>query len=100
MSRSLQMIVLAVAAFFADSATAQVLRTAGNELFCRNKADFPEYLAVVNNKQFSYHTVKGCMELRKGNRYRVIEAHPDGIDEVHLYPPKGPLDGYIMGDVK
>ena len=41
----------------------------GNEVFCRDESDFPEYLAVVNNKQFDYHTVKGCMELKEGMRY-------------------------------
>jgi hypothetical protein len=97
MRRPLQIVVFAVAMLFVHSALAQVLKAAGNEAFCRDKADFPEYLAVVNNKQFSYHTVKGCMELRKGNRYRVIEEHPDGIDEIHLYPPQGPVDGYILG---
>lgn len=97
MGRLLQIVLLATGMLFADKAAAQVLRTTGNEVFCRNKSDFPEYLAVVNNKQSSYHTVKGCMELRKGIRYRVIEEHPEnGINKVHLYAP--PMDGYFMGD--
>lgn len=98
MSRSLQIVLFAAGILLADNAAAQVLRTTGNEIFCRNKSDFPEYLAVVNNKQFSYHTVKGCMELRKGIRYRVIEEHPEnGIDKIHLFAPQGPVDGYVMG---
>jgi hypothetical protein len=100
MNRSLQIVLLIVGMLFAGHALAQVLRTAGNEAFCRDKSDFPEYLAVVNNNKFNYHTVKGCMELRKGIRYRVIEQHPDGINKIHLYPPQGPADGYIMGEMK
>lgn len=97
MSRTLQIVLFVTGMLFADNAAAQVLRTTGNEVFCRNKSDFPEYLAVVNNKQSSYHTVKGCMELHKGIRYRVIEEHPEnGINKIHLYAP--PVDGYVMGD--
>jgi hypothetical protein len=96
MSRSLKIVLSVVGILFAGNALAQVLRTTGNEVFCRNKSDFPEYLAVVNNKQFNYHTVKGCMELRKGIRYRLIEEHPEnGINKVHLYAPQ--VDGYMMG---
>jgi hypothetical protein len=96
MSRSLKIFLSVVGILFAGNALAQVLRTTGNEVFCRNKSDFPEYLAVVNNKQFNYHTVKGCMELRKGIRYRLIEEHPEnGINKVHLYAPQ--VDGYMMG---
>ena len=100
MRLSLQFVLFTAAMLFADAALAQVLKATGNESFCRNKSDFPQYLAVVNNKQFSYHTVKGCMELKRGNRYRLIQSHPDGIDEIHLYPPQGPKDGFILGQTK
>lgn len=98
MSRALHIVLLAAGLLFADSALARVLRTTGNEVFCRNKSDFPEYLAIVNDKQSRDHTVKGCMELRKGIRYQVIEEHPEnGINKIHLYAPAGPMDGYVMG---
>ncbi len=101
MSRSFPIILFGVGIALAGSAQAQVLRTTGNEVFCRNKSDFPEYLAVVNNKQFNYHTVKGCMELKKGMRYRVLEEHPEnGISKIHLFVGRGAIDGYMIGGDK
>lgn len=97
MNRLLQIVAFVAAIASAANAQAQVLKTTGNEVFCRNKSDFPEYLAVVNNKDAKYHTVQGCMELKKGGRYRMIEEHPEnGINKVHLYEGRGGIDGYMI----
>ena len=94
---------LAAASFLIASGTAtlaqgQTLRTTGKEVFCRNKADFPEYLAVANNKQSKDHTVPGCMEPKKGIRYKVLEEHPEnGLDKIRLFIGGRGIDGYVMG---
>jgi hypothetical protein len=94
---------LAVAAFLIASGTAalaqgQTFRTTGKEVFCRNKADFPQYLAVVNNKQVKDNTVPGCMEPKKGIRYKVLEEHPEnGLDKIRLFVGGRGIDGYVMG---
>ena len=57
----------------ATNAQAEFLTTKGGELFCRDRSNFPEYLAVVHNKQASYHTVEGCRQPAKGTRYEVVK---------------------------
>jgi hypothetical protein len=79
-------------------AQGQAFRTTGKEVFCRNKADFPQYLAVVNNKQVKDNTVPGCMEPKKGIRYKVLEEHPEnGLDKIRLFVGGRGIDGYVMG---
>jgi hypothetical protein len=79
-------------------AQGQTLRTTGTEVFCRNKTDFPEYLAVANNKQSKDRTVPGCMEPKKGIRYKVLEEHPEnGLDKIRLFVGGRGIDGYVIG---
>lgn len=97
MNRVLAAFLFAIIALTAR-AQAQIRRATGNEVFCQNQADFAEYLAVVNSKQSGDHTVKGCMELKKGMRYRILEEHPEnGINKIHLFLRRGAVDGYAFG---
>jgi hypothetical protein len=75
----------------------KVLRTTGNEVFCRNVTDFAEYLAVANDKKLS-HSVPGCMEPRKGLRYELLEEHTaNGIDKIRLFMNGSRIEGYVLG---
>jgi hypothetical protein len=81
----------------ATPAQGKVLRTTGSEVFCRNKTDFAEYLAVANDKKLS-HIVPGCMEPRKGLRYELLEEHPaNGIDKIRLFMNGRRIEGYVLG---
>ncbi|MFZ2064443.1 MAG: hypothetical protein WAV27_00530 [Xanthobacteraceae bacterium] len=81
----------------ATNAQAEFLTTKGGELFCRDRSNFPEYLAVVHNKQASYHTVEGCRQPAKGTRYEVVKDSVEtGIDKVRLYVRSGPIEGYLL----
>jgi hypothetical protein len=78
-------------------AQSKVLRTTGNEIFCRNKTDFAEYLAVANDKKLS-HAVPGCMEPRKGLRYELLEEHsPNGVDKIRIFMNGRRIEGYVLG---
>lgn len=79
------------------NARAESLTTKGSELFCRDRSNFPEYLAVVHNKQASYHAVEGCRQPAKGTRYDVVkEGVETGIDKVRLYVRSRPIEGYLL----
>lgn len=81
----------------ATPAQGKVLRTTGNEVFCRNMTDFAEYLAVANDKKLS-HAVAGCMEPRKGLRYELLEEHTaNGIDKIRLFVNGSRIEGYVLG---
>jgi hypothetical protein len=96
MCRSLLM-MLSIGIAFAGIAQAKVLRTTGKEVFCQDRSKFPEYLAVLNSKQFNYHTVAGCRRVTKGTRYEVLEdAVETGMDKVRLYVRRRPTDGYML----
>jgi hypothetical protein len=97
MNRSLSIALFVLGMTAAGSAQAEVLKTKGNELFCRDRSKFPEYLAVVNNKQFNYHTVEGCKQPAKGTRYEVLdEGVETGIDKVRLFISRRPTEGYLL----
>jgi hypothetical protein len=81
----------------ATPAQCKVLRTTGNEVFCRNVTDFAEYLAVANDKKLS-HAVPGCMEPRKGLRYELLEEHTaNGIEKIRLFMNGSRIEGYVLG---
>lgn len=81
----------------ATAAQGKVLRTTGNEVFCRNKTDFAEYLTVANDKKLS-RAVSGCMEPRKGLRYELLEEQPpNGIDKIRLFMNGRRIEGYMIG---
>ena len=78
----------------ATHAQAESLRTKGGELFCRDRSNFPEYLA---DRQAGSHAVKGCRQPAKGTRYEVLEdAVETGIDKVRLYDGSRPIEGYLL----
>jgi hypothetical protein len=86
------LLVFAVAA--ATQAQAESLRTKGGELFCRDRSNFPEYLA---DRGAGHHAVKGCRQPAKGTRYEVLkEAVETGIDQVRLYDGSRPVEGYLL----
>ena len=96
MMRSLPIALLMLGIAIAG-AQAKSLRTTGKEFFCRDRASFPEYLAVVSNKQFNYHTVAGCRQVAKGTRYEVLEESVEtGMDKVRLFIWPRPTDGYML----
>jgi len=97
MSRPLPIVLFVIAITVAGGAQAKALRANGHELFCQNRSNFPEYMAVVHNKQFDYHTVAGCRQVAKGTRYEVLEDSVEtGISKVRLYVWPRPIDGYIL----
>lgn len=97
MTRSLPIALFVLGMIAAGSAQAEALKTTGNEVFCRDRSKFPEYLAVVHNKQFNYHTVEGCRQPARGTRYEVLdEAVETGIDKVRLYDGRRPAEGYLL----
>jgi hypothetical protein len=95
--RSFFIVASVLIATAATAAQGKVLRTSGNEVFCRNKADFAEYLAVANDKKLS-RAVPGCMEPRKGLRYELLEEHPpNGVDKIRLFINGRRIEGYVIG---
>lgn len=101
MGRSLPIALFAVVTIAATFAHAESLRTKGGELFCRDRSNFPEYLAVVHNKQASYHAVEGCRQPAKGTRYELLkEGVETGIDKVRLYVRSRPTEGYLLVEDK
>jgi hypothetical protein len=96
--KSLAVVSFLVVSAMTTHAGAKTLRTTGNEVFCRNKEDFPEYLAAVSSKSSKDHTVSGCMEPKKGLRYKVLEEHwENGLDKIRLFVGGRGIDGYVMG---
>lgn len=101
MRRSLPIALFILGTAVAAVAQAKSLKTTGKELFCQNRASFPEYLAVVHNKQFNYHTVAGCRQVAKGTRYEVLdEGVETGMDKVRLFIWPRPTDGYMLVEDK
>ncbi|MGH6670828.1 MAG: hypothetical protein ACRECV_02495 [Xanthobacteraceae bacterium] len=96
MKRSLP-IALVVLGIAIAGAQAKSLKAKGNELFCQNRANFPEYLAVAHDTQFNYHTVAGCRQVAKGTRYQILEGNVEtGMDKVRLFVWPRPTDGYLL----
>lgn len=94
MGRSLPIALLVFAVIAATQAQAESLRTKGGELFCRDRSNFPEYLA---DRGAGHHAVKGCRQPAKGTRYEVLkEAVETGIDKVRLYDGSRPVEGYLL----
>lgn len=94
MGRSLPIALLVFAMTVATQAQAESLRTKGGELFCRDRSNFPEYLA---DRGANRHAVKGCRQPAKGTRYEVLkEAVETGIDKVRLYDGARPTEGYLL----
>ncbi len=94
MGRSLPIALLVFAVAVATQAQAESLRTKGSELFCRDRSNFPEYLA---DRGAGHHAVKGCRQPAKGTRYEVLkEAVETGIDQVRLYDGSRPIEGYLL----
>jgi hypothetical protein len=86
-----------IASGAASLAQGQTFRTTGNEVFCRNKTDFAEYLAVANDKKLS-RAVPGCMEPGKGLRYELLEERPpNGVDKIRLFMNGRRIEGYLLG---
>jgi hypothetical protein len=97
MRRSLPIVLSCIGIVLAANARAAALTTSGNEVFCRKKSDLPIYLAATRAKQLSDQKVEGCMQLRKGKRYEVLnEDRESHIIQVHLFGHHGPMDGYIL----
>jgi hypothetical protein len=92
--RLLPIALLVFAVASATQAQAESLRTKGGELFCRDRSNFPEYLA---DRGAGHHAVKGCRQPAKGTRYEVLkEAVETGIDQVRLYDGSRPVEGYLL----
>ena len=92
--RLLPVALLVFAMTAATHAQAESLRTKGGELFCRDRSNFPEYLA---DRGASHHAVKGCRQPARGTRYEVLkEAVETGIDKVRLYDGSRPIEGYLL----
>lgn len=97
MNRSLPVVLFVLGIAVAGSAQAKSLRTTGHELFCQNRSSFPEYLAVVHNKQFNYHTVAGCRQLARGTAYEVLDENVEtGMNKVRVFVWPRPTDGYML----
>ena len=97
MSRLPPISLFLLAIIIAAGAQAKSLRATGTELFCKDRTSFPEYLAVVHNKQFHQHTVPGCRQVPKGAVYEVLDnAVETGIDKVRLFVWPRPTDGYML----
>jgi len=97
MSRWLPITLLLLGMTAVAGVQAETLRTKGNELFCRDRAKFPEYLIALHNKESKEHAVEGCRQPAKGTRYEVIEEGVEtGIDKVRLYDGRRPGEGYLL----
>lgn len=97
MSRLLPIALFLLGITLAAGAQAKSLRATGNELFCKDRSSFPEYLAVVHNKQFNQRTVAGCRQVPKGTGYEVLDSEVEtGIDKVRLFIWPRPTDGYML----
>lgn len=97
MSRSLPIVLFALAITVSGAAQAKPLRATGHELFCQNRASFPEFLTVLHNKQFNYHTVAGCRQVSRGTRYEVLDDNVEtGMNKVRLFVWPRPTDGYML----
>jgi hypothetical protein len=71
--------------------------TGGGEVFCVKKDDLLLYIVSTQTKQLNGHKPEGCMDLRKGTRYQLIdEDRQSHIKQIHLYAHHGPIDGYMM----
>ena len=96
MSRSLASVLFVLGMTAAMSARAEVLRIKGNELFCQDRAKFPEFSVAAQNNE-SRRQVEGCRQPHKGTRYKVLEEGVEtGIDKVHLYDGRRPAEGYLL----
>lgn len=97
MGRLLSIVLFVFVLTAETSARTEFLKTKGDELFCRDRSNFPEYLVVVHNKKFNDHTVEGCRQPAKGTRYEVLEEGVEtGIDKVRLYIRPRPTEGYLL----
>jgi hypothetical protein len=84
-----------------DHGEDQVVKATGHEVFCREKKNFLEYLAVTRTDKFSYHAVSGCMQLKKDTRYKVVGPDLEsGMTKIHILGGRASglrgIDGYIL----
>ena len=97
MNRWLPIALLLLGMTAAGGAQAETFSTKGNELFCRDRAKFPEYLVALHSKDSNHHSVEGCREPARGTRYEVLdEGVETGIDKVRLYDGRRPAEGYLL----
>jgi hypothetical protein len=86
-------------------AQAESRRTKSTQLFCRNQQDLLTFVLVAGSKDAKERNVPGCMVLKKGVRYQVLDdlallQGQRGALKVRLerFPTwrSPPTEGYLM----
>jgi len=76
---------------------AKQLRTTGRELFCLQERDLQIYLALRHTKEFKDYEVSGCVFLKSGLRYTVLDRKESGVVRVSVLLARDETaDGYMM----
>jgi hypothetical protein len=89
--------IILVCAGFAWPAEAKQLRTTGDELLCRRSQDLMFYLAVRTAKEFKDREVAGCMALRRGLRYTLLEGDESGLTRIRVQlGSRRSIEGYAI----
>ncbi len=81
----------------ASPGEAEQLRTASETLFCLKKDDLLMYAVARNTKEFKDREIGGCMTLRKGQRYTLLDRGEGSMVKVRVHMPRrGTVEGYAI----
>jgi hypothetical protein len=79
-------------------AAAKHLKKEGDGFVCRNRDDLMTYVVVSSDKEAKDRNVPGCMPLRKGARYEVLEDNGGGVVKIRVRLSNGRrVEGYMIG---
>jgi hypothetical protein len=78
------------------SAEGKQSRTTGNQLFCVNEEDLLMYMVVGTAKEFKNREMPGCMRLKRGQPYTVLDGEGRAVQKIRVrVPGRGTIDGYM-----
>jgi|HubBroStandDraft_4_1064222.scaffolds.fasta_scaffold71844_3 hypothetical protein len=77
---------------------AKPLKASGDGFFCSNREDLMTYVVVSSDKDAKPREVPGCMPLRKGARYEVLDDNGRGVIRIRVRLSSGRrVEGYTIG---
>jgi hypothetical protein len=89
--------IILVCAGLAWPAEAKQLRTTGNELLCLKGEDLMLFVAARTAKEFKDREIAGCMALRKGLRYTLLDGDGTGVTRIRVRLAGGrAIEGYAI----
>jgi hypothetical protein len=90
--------ILICAGLAVPAAAKPLKASSGDGFFCRNREDLMTYVVVSTDKDAKGRDVPGCMPLRKGARYEVLDDNGSGVIKIRVRLSSGRrVEGYTIG---